>query len=503
MSAVNPVFRRELIAVLESRKAYVFTALYLAGGGLMVYLGWPDAGRVMQGTQIARRLFQSLCLLQLASLGVFLPALVAPVFAREREGNCYDLLVTTPLSNAALLAGKLAPAIVFIALLILGALPFTSACTLLGGLSFAEVTSGTLVVMSAGMVFASLSCLFSAWLDRTQAALAASYLTVLPLAAWSTMAIGYGGVSPFVLPLVLTVALTAAMALVAVAAALFAQAARDGNGVAAVKSFTRTERVLLGILGAGRRRGALTPRRALALKELKCDFFTGRSRWIRLVFWVGAGMALLISTLPFEGRTGAYALYVMTLILLLGGATAATVFSREREAKTLEGLALLPLPPTVLLRAKFAAPFRITLLLAALLWLPALAAAAAGRLGLMELAILTAILVSLADISVTAGTLCSLMSSTSSLAVTRTYAGLALLAGLPIVLRALADAAILTDPELNNLFHWISPYLFVLDWPLTETMDWREGAGLAALYFAIAAAGKVAMRAGFARWVRD
>lgn len=140
----NPIFDLEFRRLFRRRRTYVILGIYLGILGLGTWLTYvvlyalrqqPGIGSIPVG----KVMFGTVFLLQLGWFSVFVPGLAAGSIAGERERQTLDLLLTTPLTAARIVAGKFAAGFGLAGLFLLTALPLLSLSFLMGAVAVEEV----------------------------------------------------------------------------------------------------------------------------------------------------------------------------------------------------------------------------------------------------------------------------------------------------------------------------------------------------------------------------
>jgi len=146
---------------------------------------------VLVGTQMVRDtgdlarfgaiVFQILAPLQLALAAFFSAMLAASAVAQEKDRRTLVLLLLTNLTNAELVLGKLAAALLGVVVMLAAALPVFFMLTLLGGVSPAQIARVFAVTLVSVLACGSLGSTLALWREKTFQALA---MTVLMLVSW-------------------------------------------------------------------------------------------------------------------------------------------------------------------------------------------------------------------------------------------------------------------------------------------------------------------------------
>lgn len=136
--------------------------LFLGGLLLVVQLNWStftSHWRENQEIEIAwgaRNFFYSLANGHLLLILFIMPFLLAPAIVEEREKKTLDLLVSSPISIFHLVFAKLISPLLYIFLLMTGALPVLALCYLGGGLGLADIAYTYLLFLATAVLY---SCL--------------------------------------------------------------------------------------------------------------------------------------------------------------------------------------------------------------------------------------------------------------------------------------------------------------------------------------------------------
>ncbi len=141
-------------------------------------IGFPS---VALSAQIGQSLFSGLLVIETLLVAVLAPAFTSGAISLEREKQTLDLLVATPLSSFALVAGKLISALAYVFLLILASVPLAAIVFLFGGVGPEDLVRGYVLLFAVAIGFGAIGLFISALVRRTQVATVLTYLTVLAL----------------------------------------------------------------------------------------------------------------------------------------------------------------------------------------------------------------------------------------------------------------------------------------------------------------------------------
>src|SRR4051794_5483541 len=169
---LGPVFERELAITARRARSYALRSGY--GLALLVVLAagyrnalgtdldprMPTEARV---SAFARGLFRDLVLVQGAAVVFLTPALVADAIAGEAQRGTLGDLLTSDLTAAEIVGGKLAARLLHVGVLGVAGLPILLLTGLLGGLEPALVFGALAATLSTAFFLGGLSVLGSTW----------------------------------------------------------------------------------------------------------------------------------------------------------------------------------------------------------------------------------------------------------------------------------------------------------------------------------------------------
>jgi ABC-2 type transport system permease protein len=186
---MNPMIRKELRQRMRERRSWVLPTLYLLALGGAVALAYfasteKDSGvfvQDQQGAEIGIPIFYTVVYAQMALLLLLAPVFSAGSLTIEKEQRTLAGLLTSLLSPFEIWWGKFVSAMLFLVLLLVGAVPVLSLVFSLGGVGPEELLRAT--VMSL-LVLASVSAIglyFSSMFRRSVHSTAVSYAAVIAL----------------------------------------------------------------------------------------------------------------------------------------------------------------------------------------------------------------------------------------------------------------------------------------------------------------------------------
>jgi ABC-type transport system involved in multi-copper enzyme maturation permease subunit len=185
----NPVLVKEFRTRMRGGKAYgvllgytLLLTLFIA----IAYIQWVASLQASGGTFSARAGFEAgqvfyrtLFVAQALMIALITPAITAGAITLEREQRTYEMVALTLLRPRNIVAGKLAAATAFVALLLTSSLPLVSLSFLLGGVSPGELFFTYLALAVSAFLFGAIGIFWSASIRGTAAATVVTYASVL------------------------------------------------------------------------------------------------------------------------------------------------------------------------------------------------------------------------------------------------------------------------------------------------------------------------------------
>jgi ABC-2 type transport system permease protein len=204
-SGIAAIGVKELRGRMRGRRAFVIVTLYL---GLLGGFAWMVATLIAQSyttgfggssafasAAVGQGIFAALLMLETLQVAFLAPSSTAGAISLEREKQTLDLLVTTPITTAAIVFGKLLSTLVYVFLLIAASIPLMAMVFVYGGVSPEDVLKGYVVLIATAVGLGSFGLLCSSLVKRTTAAtaitifgvLAVTIGTIFVLVFWTAM----------------------------------------------------------------------------------------------------------------------------------------------------------------------------------------------------------------------------------------------------------------------------------------------------------------------------
>ncbi|HTF57408.1 MAG TPA: ABC transporter permease subunit [Planctomycetota bacterium] len=438
----NPIFDRELLTLLRSRKAFALLALYVAVSVSIVLASWPrDQMSVLLQGAISRELFGLFALAQTLLLALLVPATLGGAITREKEGETLDLLLTTPLSMDRILIGKLFSGITYLGILMATSIPAVLLCFLIGGLTWADVAGLYVFLSLQALLYGVISLTCSTFFHRTHTAIINSYLAVgaSGVLLWSLYGDG--------LNFLFSDTMTGVGIMVLGAAVVLYLVCRWRMGLPfspvrkAMEEEDQSQQIGLVINRSQFPDNLIAPaRRTRPLqdgvnpvldKELQAEIYGSGSLFVRLVIQFGmlAALGAFLWMMAGAIRVDAvsvhpeyvYFCFMIAYVMIVGPSLATTTFSQEREFHTMESLLLTLIPRGDIVVGKFVAILRVVGALALLNTFLFLLAILLSSYNFLQIPALVLSVGSAAMFSVALGMLMSLYCRTTTVSTISTY----------------------------------------------------------------------------------
>lgn len=155
MKKIGFILKREIGSYFNSAVAYVVVVLFLVITGALFWLNY----------------FQEINILSLRSffvqaplfLAFFAPAITMGLFAEEKRSGTLELMMTLPVSDFQIVAGKFLAAVFLLATVFAVTLVYPYSLSLLGPLDWGAVWSGYLGLLLLGASYAAIGLMASSW----------------------------------------------------------------------------------------------------------------------------------------------------------------------------------------------------------------------------------------------------------------------------------------------------------------------------------------------------
>ena len=131
---------------------------------VMLVAQLADSGRGDSLAELAKsssRVFEMISILQLAMMCLLAPVFAAGAISQEKDAETFNVLLTTPLSNAQIVLGSLASRLFFVIALLVAGLPIFCITMLFGGVTTGQIFLSFGIAACTAIVTGSLAILVS------------------------------------------------------------------------------------------------------------------------------------------------------------------------------------------------------------------------------------------------------------------------------------------------------------------------------------------------------
>ena len=181
---MNPVYKKELQINVRSIKLpvmIIFFNMMLTLIGLVIFYDIISLTEIEASISYssAITLYQLLVIIEFSLLVFVVPAVTAGGISGERERQTLDILLSSRLTPANIILGKLASSVNTMILLIISGLPVISLIFIFGGVTFRDVLTITIYLVFVTFFVGTLGIVFSTAVKRTTSATVLTYGSIL------------------------------------------------------------------------------------------------------------------------------------------------------------------------------------------------------------------------------------------------------------------------------------------------------------------------------------
>jgi ABC-type transport system involved in multi-copper enzyme maturation permease subunit len=193
MLRINPVYLRELKQTARMKKIIVllliFNSLLALFGLFSFYLTFEGAKQAEKVINYADmlKIYTIISGIEFVLLIFITPGITAGAIAGEREKQTLDILLSTTMTPAQIIRGKLFASINLLLMLAFSSLPVMAIVFSIGGITFYELFELMLLLLITAIFIGSIGIFFSAMCKRSTIATVCTYTAVLLITAGLTM----------------------------------------------------------------------------------------------------------------------------------------------------------------------------------------------------------------------------------------------------------------------------------------------------------------------------
>src|SRR5262245_46664657 len=175
---LQPKLRAAFAGLLFVALLVAFLAAFPSANPLRALTHLDEPLSIEAGSRFGHWFLVAFLLIQAVVVMVVTPAIAASAIGEEKERRSLDLLLTTPLSSAEIVVGKLAARLVFVGMLLLTGLPIVALMTLLGGVDPVQLVVGSAIAFVSMGSIGALSLFFAVWCETLSGALVRAYACI-------------------------------------------------------------------------------------------------------------------------------------------------------------------------------------------------------------------------------------------------------------------------------------------------------------------------------------
>lgn len=185
----SPILIKEMRSTMRSKRTFTAMTLFLlllVGLQLFIYYTVTQ-NSVGSSSDVGQMLFGFSSAIELLLLATITPPLTATAISNEHQQKTFDMLISTPLTPAQILRGKLLASMNYLFLLIFASLPISSVVFLFGGVTPSALLWWLALTITLLLMLGTLGLFISTILRNGGAATALTYIicmlmfVVLPL----------------------------------------------------------------------------------------------------------------------------------------------------------------------------------------------------------------------------------------------------------------------------------------------------------------------------------
>lgn len=179
----NPIVLRVLyvgskrVQHLWARMGYLVVLLVVMMAMYMVLSG-NSGGSLSEMTRIATGVFEYISILQLAMMCLLAPVFTAGAISQEKDAETFNVLLTTPLSNAQIVLGSLLSRLFFVIMLLMSGLPIFCITMLYGGVTTRQVFLSFGIAAATACITGALAIMISVMRVGTRGTIFSFYLGI-------------------------------------------------------------------------------------------------------------------------------------------------------------------------------------------------------------------------------------------------------------------------------------------------------------------------------------
>src|SRR4051812_32262162 len=181
----NPILLRVVKSGGKRKRGLFFRCGYLGLLITLVIFSLVTSSNSVSGTSPANlaaesgKIFQRMSMLQLALVALLAPIFTAGAITQEKDSQTYDILLTTPLTNAQVILGSLMSRLFFVIVLLVSGIPIFSITQIFGGVAIRSIILSFLIAAATATVTGALAMAIATFKVGTRRTIFSFYMFVV------------------------------------------------------------------------------------------------------------------------------------------------------------------------------------------------------------------------------------------------------------------------------------------------------------------------------------
>src|SRR5688500_2354104 len=178
----NPILRRVVEAAGKRRRDLFVRCGYLGLLVLLVIVALNFSGSGSSLSDMAKTagmIFQRMSYLQLGLVALLAPIFTAGAITQEKDSQTYDILLSTPLTNAQIVLGSLLSRLFFVVALLTSGIPIFSITQMFGGVAIRSIVISFLIACATAFVTGALAMAIAVFKVGTRRTIFSFYLLIM------------------------------------------------------------------------------------------------------------------------------------------------------------------------------------------------------------------------------------------------------------------------------------------------------------------------------------
>jgi ABC-type transport system involved in multi-copper enzyme maturation permease subunit len=176
----NPILLRVVSMASKRRRDWFVRMGYLALLILLVFfsLNMNESGLDAMA-KMSGQIFKNISIVQLALVALLAPIFTAGAITQEKDSQTYDILLSTPLTNAQIVIGSLGSRLFFVLALLISGIPIFSITQIFGGVAIKSIVMSFLIAAATAVVTGALAMAIATFKVGTRRTIFSFYLFIV------------------------------------------------------------------------------------------------------------------------------------------------------------------------------------------------------------------------------------------------------------------------------------------------------------------------------------